>query len=126
METKTKTTHGYNMRRLRDILDVKQETIASALGMTQQNFSKLEKKDKIGKKRLEKIAETLQIPVEAIKNFDDRGVVNVISSSFADGSGVSVYCPILNPIDKVAELYERIIKEKDGQIELLKGLLDKK
>jgi len=122
METKTKSTHGYNVRRLRDILDVKQETIASALGMTQQNFSKLEKKDKIGKKQLEKIAETLQIPVEAIKNFDDKCVFNVISNSFADSSSVA----IINPIDKVAELYERIIKEKDGQIELLKGLLEKK
>ena len=122
METKTKSTHGYNVRRLRDILDVKQETIASALGMTQQNLSKLEQKAEIEDELLAKIADAMQIPVEAIKNFDDKCVFNVISNSFADSSSVA----IINPIDKVAELYERIIKEKDGQIELMKGLLDKK
>ena len=124
METKkaTKTSHGYNVKRMRDILDVKQETLANALNMTQQSFSKLEQKTKIKDERLTKIAETLQVPVEAIKNFDDRGVFNVISNSFADSSSVA----IINPIDKVAELYERIIKEKDGQIELLKSLLEKK
>jgi transcriptional regulator with XRE-family HTH domain len=119
---KTKTSHGYNVRRMRQILDVKQETVAGALSMTQQNYSKLEKKAEIEDKLLAKIAEELQIPVEAIKNYDDKCIFNVISNSFTGSSSVAV----INPIDKVAELYERIIKEKDGQIELLKNLLEKK
>ena len=132
METKiptpTKTSHGYNVRRMREILGVKQDALAEALNMSQQSFSKLEQKAEIEEDLLAKIAETFQVSVEAIKNFDDRGVVNVVSSSlsFSDNSGVAVYYPIFNPIDKVVELYERMMKEKDGQIELLKNLFDKK
>jgi len=130
METKnlppTKTSHGYNVKRMRDILGVKQDTMAIALNMSQQNFSKLEQKDEIENDVLAKIADVLKVSVEAIKNFDEKGVVNVISSSFDNISGVAVCHSVFNPIDKISELYERMLKEKDGQIELLKGLLDRK
>ena len=127
METKTtpiKNPHGYNVRRMREILGVKQDTMAAALNMSQQNFSKLEQKTEIEEDLLVKIADVLKVSVEAIKNYDDRGVVNIISNSFDDHS--IAYHPVFNSVDKVVELYERIMKEKDGQIELLKNLLDKK
>jgi transcriptional regulator with XRE-family HTH domain len=131
METRTsapvKASHGYNVRRMREILGVKQDALAVALNMTQQNFSKLEQKAEIEEDLLAKIADALQVPIEAIKNYDDKGVVNIISNSFADNSGTAVaVCHSVNPIDKVAELYERMMKEKDGQIELLKNLLERK
>ena len=128
METKklspTKTSHGYNVKRMRDMLGVKQEAMAAALSMSQQNFSKLEQKDEIEDNLLAKIADVLGVSIEAIKNFDERNVANVFSSSFDNNS--AVYYSIYNPIDKISELYERMMKEKDGQIELLKSLLDKK
>ena len=83
-----------------------------------------EKIDCIEDDVLAKIADVLKVPVEAIKNFDDRGVVNIVSNSFDDNS--IAYQPIFNPIDRVVELYERMMKEKDGQIELLKSLLASK
>jgi len=122
METKTtsiKNSHGYNVRRMREILGVKQDTLAVALNMSQQGFSKLEQKTEIEDDLLAKIADVLKVSVEAIKNFDEKGVVNIISNSFDDNS--IAYQPIFNPIDKVVELYERIIKEKNEQIEVLKG-----
>ena len=128
METKTaptKNPHGYNVKRMREILGVKQDTLAAALNMSQQNFSKLEQKTEIEDDLLAKIANVFKVSVEAIKNFDEKGVVNIISSSFDNTSGVaichSVSHSVFNPIDKVVELYERIIKEKDEQIDLLKG-----
>jgi len=94
--------------------------------MSQQNFSKLEQRDEIEDDVLAKIADVFGVPsVETIKNFDERKIGNVISSSFYDNSAVAYY-PIYNPVDKISELYERMMKEKDGQIELLKSLLDKK
>ena len=37
-----------------------------------------------------------------------------------------MYSPTFSPIDKIVELYEKLIVEKDEQIMLLKGLLERK
>jgi transcriptional regulator with XRE-family HTH domain len=39
--------HGQNIKRLREIMGVKQEAIAVELNITQQAMSKLEKKNKL-------------------------------------------------------------------------------
>ena len=75
-----------NIRRLREILDIKQDTLALSLNMSQQNLSKLERKPDIDNDTLKKIAEAMKIPVEAIKNFDENGVINIISSTLHDNS----------------------------------------
>jgi len=49
-----------------------------------------------------------------------------ISSSLHDNSGSVMYSPTFSPIDKIVELYEKLIVEKDEQIMLLKGLLERK
>ena len=125
MNTETKNHYGQNIKRLRDIMGIKQDTVAFALNMSQQNFSNLEQKSDIDNETLQKIAKAMQIPVEVIKNFNDDGVINIISNTFASGAGVVMHNPTFNPIDKIAELYEKLIAEKDEQIALLKSLLGK-
>jgi len=120
-----KVHYGHNIRRLRDILGIKQDAIASALDMTQQNFSNLEQRSEIDNKTLEKIAQIMKIPVEAIKNFNEDGVINIISSSF-DNSGSIIYNPTFNSLEKVIELYEKNLKDKDEEIAFLRNLLEKK
>ena len=103
---------GRNIKRFRDILGVKQEALAAKLEMTQQAFSKLEQKEQIDEKTLNKVAEALQIPVEAIKNMTDEAAFNIIGNTFQNDSSAYVYqykCNF-NPIDKVVELYERMLK----------------
>jgi transcriptional regulator with XRE-family HTH domain len=121
----TKTHHGRNIKRLRSILDIKQESIAFALNMTQQNFSVLEQKQEIENPLLEKIAKMMNVPVDLIKNFNEEGVINIISSTLHDNSGSVLYNPTFNPIDKIIELYERIIQEKNEKIELFERLTKK-
>ena len=102
---------GRNIKRFRDILGVKQEALAAKLEMTQQAFSKLEQKEQIDEKTLNKVAEALQIPVEAIKNMTDEAAFNIIGNTFQNDSSAYVYqykCNF-NPIDKVVELYERML-----------------
>lgn len=125
MQTNKVTHHGHNIKRLRNILDIKQESIAYALNMTQQNFSVLEQKQEIENSTIEKIAKIMNIPAELINNFDDEGVINIISSTLHDHSGSVIYNPQFNPIDKIIELYERIIQEKNETIELLKQFTQK-
>lgn len=112
---------GRNIKRFRDILGVKQEALAAKLEMTQQAFSKLEQKEQIDEKTLNKVAEALQIPVEAIKNMTDEVAFNIIGNTFQNDSSAYVYqykCNF-NPIDKVVELYERMLKAEQEKVRLL-------
>jgi transcriptional regulator with XRE-family HTH domain len=116
--------HGHNVRRLRDMLGIKQDVIAASISMTQQNFSKLEQQEVINNETLEKIANVLKIPVEVIKNFNEEGVINIISSTLHDNSGSVMYNPTFNAIDKIVELYEKLLNEKDKRIILLEKYLE--
>lgn len=59
--------------------------------MTQQAFSKLEQKEEIDEKTLSKVAEALQIPVEAIKNMTNEATFNIIGNTFQNDSSAYVY-----------------------------------
>lgn len=124
-----KVHQGRNIKRFRDILGVKQETLADKLDMTQQAFSKLEQKESVDEKTLNKVAEVLQIPIEALKNMTDEAAVNIVANTFNshDTSTSISYYPTFNPIDKLVELYERMLKAEQEKISLLQEVLrDKK
>ena len=108
--------HGRSVKRIREILGKKQEELAVDLGITQQAVSLLEGKEVIDSKLLEDVAKALHVPVDAIKSFNEDAAINIISSTLHDQAGSILYSPTFNPIDKVVELYERMIKERDEQI----------
>ena len=123
----TKTVHeGRNVKRIREMLGIKQETLAAELNWSQQKISLLEQKENIDDALLEEVAKILKVPVEAIKNFDEQAAVNIVSSTITNNDNSSVYGNYhFNPLDKVIELYERMLKDKDSMIEELKKLLQK-
>jgi len=114
--------HGKNVKRLREILGIKQEAIALELNISQQAMSKLEQKEQIDDEILNKISKILQVPTNAIKNFNDEMAINVVANTFNDSSFVG-YKPIFNPIDKVIDLYERLLKAEQEKNALLEKLL---
>lgn len=119
---------GKNIKRFRDILGVKQETLAEKLEMTQQAFSKLEQKEQIDDKTLKKVAEILHIPVEAIKNATDEVAFNIIGNTFNSHDTSTLtptwnYHPSFNPMDKVVELFERLLKTEQEKVSLLQEAL---
>ena len=121
-----KTIHeGRNVKRIREMLGIKQDALAMDLGLSQQAISALEQKEALDKDMLEKIAAVLKVPVEAIKNFDEEKALNIISNTFNDHAVLNgvLYNPTFNPLDKVIELYERMLKEKTNMIEKLEELL---
>ncbi len=81
---------GRNVKRIREILGIKQDALALDLGLTQQAISQLEQKEALDAEMLEKIATALKVPVEAIKNFDEQAAINVISNTFHDQSANNV------------------------------------
>jgi transcriptional regulator with XRE-family HTH domain len=106
------------------MLGIKQSVIAELINMSQQNFSKLEQREYIDNETIEKIAQAMNIPSEIIKNFSEDNVINMISSTLHDSSGSVMYSPTFNSFDKLVELYEKLLKEKDEQIALLKSVLE--
>ena len=117
METETlerpKIHHGRNIKRLRDILGVKQEQIAFELNLTQQAVSKLEQKEQIDDDTLVKVANVLHVPIEALKNFSEESAFNFVANTFNSHDtsigGLAYQCTF-NPIDKIVELYERMLE----------------
>ncbi len=138
MDTTLKTKkahHGYNVKRLREILGVKQEDLAERMELQQQTISKLENKDTLDNEVIEKIADALHVPADAIKNFSDEAAINIIANTFTNNASVSAITnyPIFNPIEKIVELYnekvelyERMLKSEQEKVTLLEGLLKSK
>ena len=134
-----KTIHeGRNIKRFREMLGIKQDALADALGddWNQKKISLLEAKEQIEPSLLEVVAKALKVPAEAIKNFDEEKAVNIISNTFNEGSFVNTgYNPTfnINPIEKWVEaieenkkLYERLLQAEREKVELMQQLLDKK
>jgi hypothetical protein len=91
----------------------------------QKKISLLEAKETIEPQILEDVAKALKVPAEAIKNFDDEAAVTYFNTFQDNSKGDFNYNCTFNPIDKVVELYERMLKDKEAMIEELKKLLNK-
>jgi transcriptional regulator with XRE-family HTH domain len=136
-DSPTTKHEGRNVKRLREILGVKQETLAAELGINQQKMSFWEQKEKIDDDLMEQIAKALKVPVGAIKDFNEEAAVNIISNnSFenCDQPASVFYYSTINPVDKWVEalkkneeLYERLLQSEREKVALLEKLvLEKK
>lgn len=135
METAHKTNKphlGRKITRIRELRGMKQDALATELGISQQAVSKLEQSETIEDEVLEKIAKVLGVSAEAIKNYSDEAVINNIQNNYDSavvhaGPTVNHNCTF-NPIDKLMEaleenkkLYERLLQSEREKVEILKG-----
>ncbi|MCT4228949.1 helix-turn-helix transcriptional regulator [Elizabethkingia anophelis] len=134
-----KIHQGRNIKRFREMLGIKQDALAYELGedWNQKKISLLEQKESVEKDILEQVAKILKVPTEAIENFDEDSVINIISNTFNEGSianatAENIQCTF-NPIDKIVvlydekiALYERMLKEKDEMMARLEKLVQRK
>ena len=132
-----KIHQGRNVKRFREMLNIKQEALAYDLGeeWNQKKISLLEQKDVIEDKLLKQISAVLKIPVEAFQNFDEEQAINIISNTFAEHAfSNSFNYGIINihPIEKLIllreekiALYKRMLKEKDEMMARLEKLITK-
>ena len=123
MSTTTKPKHiGRNISRIREMRDMKQEALAAAIGVSQQTISNIENSETVDDQKLLEIAKALGVSVEAIKSFNEDAAINYFNNFTDNSEGTfNNYCTF-NPIDKVIELYERLVqveKEKNGYLERL-------
>ncbi len=132
--------HGRNIKRFREMMGIKQEALAAELGddWNQRKVSLLEQKEQVEATILGQISSILKLPIEVFQNMTDEQAINIFSNTVnnsdnATGNSLFSYYPTLNPIEKwiealdeIKRLNEALLKVKDEQIELLKGMVGKK
>ncbi|CAM3786741.1 helix-turn-helix transcriptional regulator [Flavobacterium gelidilacus] len=130
MNTTTKPKHlGRNISRIRELRGIKQDALAMAIGVSQQTISNIENSETVEDDKLELIAKELGVTAEAIKNFSDEAVINffntfndtVSNSNFGNGNTCH-----FNPLDKVVELYERLVQAEKEKVAYLEKLINNK
>ncbi|WDF63634.1 helix-turn-helix domain-containing protein [Flavobacterium sp. KACC 22763] len=129
MSTATKPKHiGRNISRIRELRGMKQEALAIAIGMSQQTISNIEGSETIDDEKLNVIATALGVSAESIKSFSDEGVVNYFNNVYDNDITDSIVnanaleCTF-NPIDKIVELYERLVQAEKDKVEYLERLM---
>ena len=131
--TEAKKVHeGRNVKRIREILGIKQDDLATRIGLTQQAVSQLEAKESLDKELLEKVAKAIGVNVEAIKSFNEEAAVNIIANNYNgtdNSSAVNFQCTF-NPLEKLMEsleenkkLYERLLQSEREKVELLESMI---
>jgi transcriptional regulator with XRE-family HTH domain len=130
MNTTTKPKHlGRNISRIRELRGIKQEALAMAIGVSQQTISNIEGSEAVDEEKLALIAKELGVTVEAVKNFNDEAVINYFNNfydhSLANGAFIANDCTF-NPLDKVVELYERLVQAEKEKVAYLEKLLNNK
>ncbi|RAI92210.1 helix-turn-helix domain-containing protein [Algoriphagus yeomjeoni] len=133
-----KIHHGRNIKRFREMMGIKQESLAFELGpdWSQKKISLLEQKEEVEEELLRQVAEILKVPAEAIKSFNEEQAVNIIANTFniEKDAFVGNTKPTfhINPLEEIKKLhdekialYERMLKEKDEMMARLEKLLNK-
>ena len=128
---------GPKISRLRELRGMKQEALATALGVSQQTVSNLERSAEIEEDLLAQVSQILGVTPDAIRNFDEEAVFNIINNTFTSTDSSTLNAiniqPTFNPIDKLLEaheenkkLYERLLEAEKSKVELLERLLKNK
>ncbi len=89
------------------------------IGVTQGAISKMEQSENVDEEKLKMVADALGVSVEAIKSFNEDALVNNIQNTFYDNSIQNLF----NPIEKIVELYERLLESERKRVEVLEEQL---
>jgi len=127
---------GKKIEKLRKMRDMKQEALAEALGISRQSVSRIEQSDEVDDEKLQQIAKALGVTVDTIKNFNEEATINYIQYNYEgsnkDAGNVSTGNLSIdnqtfnfNPIEKIVELYDKLLESEKEKVALLQSLLNK-
>jgi len=136
------THHGHAVRRIRNSMGIKQEALATDMGITQSLVSFYEQKKEIESDMIEKFARALNVSSELIKELEEDPLTIIIENNIFENENnkdTSITTNIgnysvednsvsnFNPVDKIVELFEKLLEKEQEKIALLEKLLkDKK
>lgn len=136
---------GVNVRKVRQIMGLKQEVLAEKLGITQPIVSRIENRRVIEPDTLMKIANILNVPIKILQELDENPQSVTIENNTYDFENSHNYSGIIDndndfddnrqihPLDKIMELnkqtsdlYERMLTLEKEKSTLLEQLLKEK
>jgi transcriptional regulator with XRE-family HTH domain len=118
---------GQKVERIRTFRGFKQEYMAAKLGISQPQFSKVEKQDFIEEPLLKAIADLLQISPDAIAHFNDELITYNINNygqsieATEEATGMDETIPA-KMYKRITELYERLLASEREKYNLLRSL----
>lgn len=122
--------HGKNIKKIREIIGMKQETLATRLDMSQQAISQLEQKEIVDQRFLIDIAKAMNVSKDIIERMTEDAANNFINT-FLDTSAFNYQCTF-NPLEKYIEaveenkrLYEELLKTEKEKFTLLQQSVSK-
>jgi transcriptional regulator with XRE-family HTH domain len=127
-EEKSTPHLGRNTQRIREMIGMKQSTLAANTGYSQQYISKLERSETFADEVLEKVANGLGVKPNVIREFDEEKAIYNVACNFSDNAvnNNAINVQNINPIEKWAEaidenkkLYEALLKSEQDKITLL-------
>lgn len=104
---------GQNIRSMRLLKGMKQETLGKAMGMAQQNVSKMEQKELPTEEILERAAKALGTTVEAIKKFNKEHDFNFFFGYTTNQHN--------HPINEVITYFKEELLKEHGEKEELRN-----
>ncbi|WP_352422384.1 helix-turn-helix transcriptional regulator [Proteiniphilum sp.] len=133
METKERTLknthHGHAIKRIRHTLGIKQEVLADMMGTTQARISNSEQKKVLEDEMIDKFAKALNVTPELIKELEEDPVTVIIENNNIETNNGRGYIAVdnstnhYNPIEKIVELFEKLLEKEQEKITLLEKLL---
>ena len=112
------------LEKIRKIKGFSQEYVAGKLCISQNSYSKIERGvSKITLTMLPKICSALEIDLNTLLNFDPSQTFNNTTKSRKLMRNPTLYNI---PIEKVVELYEKLLLAKDEHIKMLESSLNSK
>jgi len=112
---------GFNIRKIRESKGFSQDYMANVLDISQASYARIENEDtKVTVDRLYKIAEVLDTNIIDFFNTDRMIIQNQNNYEGSYGNGYVKNLTIENK-----EIYEKLLKSKDEQIEVLTKLIEK-
>lgn len=132
--------HGHNIRRFRIEKNMNQEVLSQLVHLSQSAVSKYEQMRVIDDEMLHRFSRALDVPFEYLKSLEEdaQTVVfenNIVNNNDQGGANLNLgtvkTCEVdndnrvnnFNPIEKITELYERLLKEKDEKYAALERRL---
>lgn len=136
MDKKDKNTHhGHAVKRFRHTLGIKQDALAMELGISQAMVSTYESKKVIEDEMIEKFAKVLGVAPKLIKELEEDPVTVIVeNNTYENNKDTAIATGYIagnnvvnnNPVEKIAELFERLLEKEQEKIVLLERLLKEK
>ncbi|MDR1729709.1 MAG: helix-turn-helix transcriptional regulator [Prevotellaceae bacterium] len=140
---KNNTHHGHAVKRFRLNLGIKQEALAADMGISQALVSFYEQKKEMEEDMIEKFAGALGVAPQLIKELEEDPVTIIIeNNTITNENNDKVETDVnnaahdvihednstnhFNPVEKIAEIFEKLLEKEQEKIALLEKLLKEK